>query len=169
MPGPPPAAVNGVCAYDGHLRCSLLSLWLWLWPKRCFAVLQVQLWKSHEGTKKYKDLGAYHVMKCTDEEKAAASAEEASLEGINRLVKVELERQKWRGEMAMKAYEYEKSAKAVDISAAEQGIGQPLPPIGRDAAFKSGGWVASAAQQRRALALDGGTNVTKLRLTVGSG
>ena len=168
-PSVQPSALNGVCAYDGHLRCALLSLWQWIWPNRCLAVLNVQAWKSHEGTKRYEDIGANHVMKTTDEEKAAASAEEATLEGINRLVNVELERQKWRGEMAMKAYEYHKHSGAkVDASAAEQGIGQPLPPIQRDNAFKNGGWVTSAAQQRRALALDGGTAVTKLRLTVKS-
>ena len=110
-------------------------------------------------------------MKITDEEKAAATAEEASLSDINRLVNVELDRQVWRGEMAQKAYEVFKSSKKSttpmqDMAAAEQGIGQPLPPIQRDAAFKQGGWIASAAQQRRALALDGGTAVTKLRLTV---
>ena len=73
--------------------------------------------------------------------------------------------------MAKKAFEAYKSGKGStgamqDVAAAEQGIGQPLPPIQRDAAFKQGGWIASAAQQRRALALDGGTAVTKLRLTV---
>ena len=105
----------------------------------------------------------------TEEEKAAASAEEAALEGINLLVNVELERQKWRGEMAMKAFEHHKHNNTkVDPNQLEQGIGQPLPPIQRDTAFKNGGWVASAAQQRRALALDGGTAVTKLRLTVKS-
>jgi len=161
--------VNGVCAYDGHLRCSLLSLWQWIWSSRCLAILMVQAWKSHEGTKRYAALGAHHVMKCTDEEKQAATAEEVSLDGINRLVNVELERQKWRGEMAIKAFEFNKNSGAkIDISAAEQGIGQPLPPIQRDTAFKTGGWVASAAQQRRAMALDGGTAVTKLRLTVKS-
>lgn len=160
-----PSVMNGVCAYDGHLRCALLSLWQWIWPNRCLAVLQVQAWRSHEGTKKYESLGANMVMKTTEEEKAAASAEEAALEGINRLVNIELERQKWRGEMAMKAFEYNKHAK-VDANQLEQGIGQALPPIQRDTAFKNGGWVASAAQQRRALALDGGTAVTKLRLTV---
>jgi hypothetical protein len=60
------------------------------------------------------------------------------------------------------------SLSASDVAAAEQGIAQPLPPIQRDIAFKQGGWIASAAQQRRALALDGGTAVTKLRLTVKS-
>ena len=59
----------------------------------------VQSWKAHEGTQKYADLGAHHVMKITDEERAAASAEEGALEGIGRLVNVELDRQKWRGEM----------------------------------------------------------------------
>ncbi len=173
---PPPSFSNtnvptGVCTYDGALRCSLLALWQWIWPKGCFAVLQVQAWKAQENTPRYIELGAHHVMKITDEEKAAATAEEASLSDINRLVNVELDRQVWRGEMAQKAYEVFKSSKKSttpmqDMAAAEQGIGQPLPPIQRDAAFKQGGWIASAAQQRRALALDGGTAVTKLRLTV---
>lgn len=160
---------NGVCTYDGALRSSLLALWQWVWPRGCFAVLQVQAWKAQENTQKYLDLGAQHVMKISDEEKAAATAEETSLADINRLVDMEIDRQKWRGEMAKKAYEMfaaSKGASTVDVAAAEQGIGQPLPPIERDAAFKQGGWIASAAQQRRAKALDGGTAVTKLRLTV---
>ena len=163
-----PTSLNGVCAYDGQLRCSLLALWQWIWPNRCLAVLQVQAWKSHEGTQRYEDLGATHVMKITEEEKAAAATEDSALEHITKLVNTELDRQKWRGEMAMKAYEFQKSGTGnkVDVAAAEQGIGQPLPPIQRDTAFKNGGWVASAAQQRRALNLDGGTAVTKLRLTV---
>ena len=109
-----------------------------------------------------------HVMKTSDEERAAALAEETALDGINRLVNVELDRQKWRGEMCSKRYEFSKAGGkgTVDAGAAEQGIGQPLPPIQRDNAFKSGGWIASAAHQRRALALDGGTAVPKLRLTV---
>lgn len=162
---------TGVCAYDGILRTSLLSLWQWIWPKGCFAVLQVQSWKSHEGTQRYRDIGAHLVMKATDDEKAAAAAEENSLTDVNRLVNMELDRQAWRGEMAKKAYElskFNKSTHVQDVAAAEQGIGQPLPPIQRDTAFKQGGWIASAAQQRRALALDGGTAVTKLRLKVKS-
>lgn len=160
---------NGVCSYDGELRCSLLALWQWIWSSRCSAVSQVQNWKMHEGTE-YAKLGADFVMKATDEENEAAMAEQNSLEGIDRLVNVELDRQRWRGEMAMKAYEFYNSGSGnkVDVVAAEQGIGQPLPPIQRDLAFKNGGWVASAAQQRRARNLDGGTAVTKLRLTVKS-
>ena len=107
------------------------------------------------------------MIKTLDEEKDAANVEEASLAELNRLVAVEIDRQLWRGEMAMKAYEYYKTGKVnltQDASALEQGIGQPLPPIQRDSAFKAGGWIASSAQQHRALALDGGTAVTKLRL-----
>jgi hypothetical protein len=162
--------VLGACSFNGALRCSLLALWQLIWPRGCFSVLQVQDWKSQEHTKMYADLGAHLVMQITEEEKAAAAEEEASLADINRLVDVELDRQAWRGEMAKKAYEMYKSNKSStaiqDVAAAEQGIGQPLPPIQRDAAFKQGGWIASAAQQRRALALDGGTAVTKIRLTV---
>jgi hypothetical protein len=161
--------VVGVCAYDGALRCSLLALWQWVWPRGCFAVLQVQAWKAQENTQKYADLGAHLVMKISEEEKAAAAAEETALADINRFVELEIDRQNWRGEMAKKSYEIFKASKgggSIDVAAAEQGIGQPLPPIQRDAAYKQGGWIASAAQQRRALALDGGTAVTKLRLTV---
>ena len=126
-------------------------------------------WKSHENTQHYKDIGADRVMKISKEEREASNAEEACLGEINRLVTLEVDRQQWRGEMAMKSYEFYKISKAnnmttPDPSALEQGIGQPLPPIQRDNAFKAGGWVASAAQQRRNLALDGGTAVTKLRI-----
>eukprot|EP00934_Nitzschia_sp_Nitz4_P008327 Nitzschia sp. Nitz4//scaffold39_size137210//1884//7601//NITZ4_003182-RA/size137210-processed-gene-0.81-mRNA-1//1//CDS//3329550332//8317//frame0 len=157
----------GVCAYDGQLRCTLLALWQWCWPRGCFAVMQVQTWKSHETTQHYKDIGAHEVMKISPEEKEASNAEEASLAEITRLVKLEIDRQAWRGEMVTQAYEFNKSGKSgnlLDASATEQGLGQPLPPIQRDSAFKAGGWIASSAQQRRALALDGGTAVTKLRL-----
>jgi len=170
-PATPSGDVTGVCAYDGFLRCGLLALFHWIWPKECLAVSQVQAWKSHEGTKRYEDLGAHHVIKISEDEKAAATAEENSLADLNRLVNAEVDRQTWRGEMAKKAYVMWKASKGsgpMDVAAAEQGIGQPLPPIERDAAFKQGGWIASAAQQRRAKSLDGGTAVKKVRLTVKS-
>ena len=167
----------GVCAYNGILRCSLLALWQWIWPKGCYALLQVQSWSAHENTPHYRIIGAHHVMKITDAEKTAATAEENSLSDLNRYVELERDRQVWRGEMAQTAYDIHKASKgslsnlshdpmaiSSTTAAAEKGIGQPLPPIARDAAFKQGGWIASAAQQRRALALDGGTAVTKLRL-----
>jgi len=163
---------TGVCAFDGILRCSLLALWQLVWPRGCFAVLQVQSWRPEEANqrKSYEDMGAQHVMKISEKEKAAASAEENSLSDINSLVELERDRQVWRGEMARKAYDMYKASKGStpiqDVAAAEQGIGQPLPPIARDESFKQGGWIASAAQQRRSLALDGGTAVTKLRLKV---
>ena len=175
------SSVLGVCAYNGMLRCSLLALWQWIWPKGCYALLQVQSWSAHEHTPHYRTIGAHNVMKITDAEKAAASAEENSLSDLNRYVELERDRQVWRGEMAQKAYEIQKTISknstslssssniaadplSISTTAAEKGIGQPLPPIVRDAGFKQGGWIASAAQQRRALALDGGTAVTKLRL-----
>lgn len=160
----------GLCAFDGMLRSSLLALWQLLWPRGCFAVLQVQSWRQHEATPLYRDMGAQYVMQISDKEKEAASVEESLLADINRFVEVERDRQMWRGEMAKKAYDMYKASKGStpvqDIAAAEQGIGQPLPPIARDESFKQGGWIASAAQQRRAMKLDGGTAVTKLRLTV---
>lgn len=163
----------GVCAYDGILRCSLLALWQWIWPKGCYALLQVQSWDSDgESTPPYRKVGADLVMKISAKEKATATAEENSLADLSRLVEAERDRQVWRGEMYQKAYELHKANKGStptsDVGAAEKGIGQPLPPIARDTAFRQGGWIASAAQQRRALALDGGTAVTKLRLKVKS-
>jgi hypothetical protein len=158
----------GVCAYDGHLRCTLLALWQWIWPRGCFAVLQVQVRKANEWTRGYNDLGVDKVMKTSEEEKLAANEEEASLAALDELTRKELDRQMWRGEMAMKAYDIYKSSNKTsnvsDLSAAEQGIGQPLPPVQRDTSFKQGGWIASAAQQRRSTGIDGGTAITKIRL-----
>jgi hypothetical protein len=174
---PPGARLVGVCAYDGILRCSLLALWQWIWPKGCFALLQVQSWEDNGKAPKEYFSGARHlVMQISEKEKALAAAEENSLAEIYRLVELERDRQVWRGEMAQKAYDMQKasassnkgSALPQEVGAAEKGVGQPLPPIARDTAFRQGGWIASAAQQRRALALDGGTAVTKLRLKVKS-
>ena len=158
----------GVCANDGHLRCTLLALWQWVWHKGCFAVLQVQVRKANEWKGNYKDLGVDKVMKTSEEEKLAANEEEVSLAALDELTRKELDRQMWRGEMAMKAYEISKStnkpSNATDLSATEQGISQPLPPVQRDTAFKQGGWIASAAQQRRSTGIDGGTAITRIRL-----
>ena len=141
----------------------------WVWPKGCFAVDQVRLWSEHTGTQHYKDIGADRVMKISIEEEQAAAAEENSPElmEMKRLVETELDRQWWRGEMARMAYDEFRaigSDGVADASAAEQGIGRPLPPIKRDAAFKAGGWIASTAQQRRQEGLDGGTAITKIRI-----
>ena len=158
----------GVCATDGQLRCTLLALWQWLWPKGCFAVMQVQIRKPTQWSGNCKELGVDNVMKTSTEEMEAAKEEEASLATLDELVKKELDRQVWRGEMAIKAFEMNKSniksSNVSDLSATEQGIGQPLPPIVRDTAFKQGGWIASAAQQRRSAGSDGGTAITKIRL-----
>jgi hypothetical protein len=165
------AGFNGVCAYDGPLRCTLLALWQWIWPRGCFAVLQVQAWRANELTSKQVELVANHVMNSSEIEKTAVAQEENLLSDLNRLVAMEIDRQVWRGEMVRKAYEFHKakgSGTNADIVSIEQPVGPPLPPIQRDAAFKQGGWIASSAQQRRALALDGGTAVTKLRLNMKS-
>jgi hypothetical protein len=159
---------TGICATDCQLRCSLLALWQWLWPGGCFAILQVQIRGSTEWNQNnYKLLQVDKVIKTSPNERAAASVEEASLQGIRDFVSKELARQIWRGEMAMAAFEIfentKSSTSAMDPLASEQGIGIPLPTIQRDAAFMHGGWIASAAQQRRAKNLDGGTAV-KLRL-----
>lgn len=162
----------GVCSYDGILRCSLLSLWQWIWPKACFPVMRVHLWKTHEGTERYKALGAHLVMQQTTEEKEAADAEENLSSPIVKIVNFETDRQLWRGDMAKKAYDYHREEKKSHpvVKELNDGLGDVLPPVKRDNAFKQGGWIASTAQQRRAASLDGGTAVTKIRLTVkGSG
>mmetsp|Transcript_44511 Transcript_44511/g.50305 ORF Transcript_44511/g.50305 Transcript_44511/m.50305 type:complete len:1980 (-) Transcript_44511:115-6054(-) len=160
----------GICANDSQLRCTLLALWQWVWPRGCFAVLQVQVRKTNEWARNYKELGVDKVMKTSEEEKLAANEEEASLAALHDLTRKELDRQMWRGEMATKAYEIykssSKSSNVADVSASEQGLiglGQPLPPVKRDTAFKQGGWIASAAQQRRSTGIDGAA-ITKFRL-----
>jgi hypothetical protein len=158
----------GPCSTDAQLRCSLLALWQWLWSKGCPALLQVQVRNSKEWSKDYRELGVDEVMKTSEEEKLCASEEEMSLSELHRLVSKELDRQIWRSEMAMQAYSIFKTTKsansAPDGSSTEQGLGQPLPPIVRDKAFKQGGWIASCAQQRRKALLDGGIAVSKIRL-----
>ena len=169
VPGHSRGGSLGVCAFDGQLRCTLLALYQWLWPHGCYAIMQVQTWKPQELPQHYKALGADRVMKTSNEETEASRAEDDSLKELDRLVRLEIDRQNWRGEMAQVAYKEnvaraKKGTDLADASAAEQGIGQALPPIERDNAFKAGGWIASSAQQRRKLALDGGTAVTKFRL-----
>ena len=67
--------------------------------------------------------------------------------------------------MPTQAYRYFKST-ADNLNLTE--VGQPLPIVKKDAAWKSGGWVASTAHQRRAQGADGGSAVTKIRLMVKS-
>jgi hypothetical protein len=178
---PPPSATTpcvpndpyGICAFDGQLRCTLLSLWQWIWPLPCNAVLRVQAWEQLMGKEQYKQLGGEFFMCSTPTVNAAANEEQKSLAAINHIVEKEIDRQKWRGEMASKAYEYylydksrrEGSEVAVTPDAE---IGQPLPMVRRDAPFQRGGWIASAAQQRREKRLDGGCKVTTVRLKMKS-
>ena len=90
---PVTSAVDGVCAHDGYLRCSLLALWQRLWPKNCIAVLRVQSWREHEGTTLYRDLNADQVMKITDEEQEAAMSEDKLLTDLRKIVKNEIRHQ----------------------------------------------------------------------------
>lgn len=151
----------GVCAFDSHLRCALLSLWQWIWPRHCYQLMKSQSLHAMEGTPQYYSLGLDSVMKTTAEEKDAVSLEDQTLAPLAKVVDTEIDRQKWRGDMAAKAYEY---FKRDNKNPAE--IGQPLPLVEKDAAWKLGGWVASTAQQRRAKGADGGSAVTKIRLMV---
>jgi hypothetical protein len=157
-------AADGVCANDGILRCSLLSLWQWIWPKACYSIKKVQNWRSHEDTPRYKALGAAKVLKIYDEENEAAVAEEKSFEALTSIVNAEIDRQAWRGEMMVKAEEQHMNDKK-NSNKDDQGLGDLLPPILRDPAFKQGGWVASTSTQRRAMALDGGS-AYKIRASV---
>lgn len=179
---PPPSAranhiskeTYGICAFDGQLRSSLLSLWQWLWPKRCHAVLRIQAWQQLMKPEQYQQLGGDLLMTSTDAENVASREEQASLKSINDVVEKEIDRQKWRGRMASQAYayhEFDKKKKTQEDSLAivpDSGfIGEPLPTIKKDAAFERGGWIASAAQQRRKLNIDGGGRAT-VRLKMSS-
>jgi len=164
------SAVDGICAHDGILRCSLLSLWQWLWGgKECIAVLRVQSWKKVEGTTRYKALGADEVMKIEDCEKEAALAEEKSCDDLRKITSSEIDRQGWRGDMAK--VRREEVAATKDPSVNAQGVNYPLHVIEKNDAWKHGGWVACAHGQRRTKNADGGFSgsVTKLRLTVKGG
>jgi len=166
----------GVCSQDGQLRCSLLSLWQWIWSKTCIAVLRVQSWDSIAGTKRYLELGADKVMNFTVEEKEALKEEEDACLALKGIADSEIDRQRWRGEMSKRAYEFHKGERATTpnvavetLTSTSQDLGKPLPLVEKDAAWRSGGWVASTAQQRRAKGLDGGSAITKIRLTVAKG
>lgn len=165
----------GVCSQDGQLRCGLLSLWQWLWPKTCVAVLRVQSWDGIAGTKRYLELGADTVMNITEEEKEAMKEEEEACKALKAIADIEIDRQRWRGDMSKRSYEFHKGEKATPtvpiepLTSTSQDLGKPLPLVAKDAAWRSGGWAASTAQQRRAKGLDGGSAITKIRLTVAKG
>jgi hypothetical protein len=163
----------GVCAFDSHLRCTLVSLWQWLWPKHCYQLMRAQSWHAMEGTPHYVAMGLDNVLKQTAEEKEATAKEDDLLAPLAQVVEGEIDKQKWRGEMAGKAYDYNardgKSwVKGESKAAIAAEIGQPLPVVSKDAAWKLGGWVASTATQRRAVGVDGGAQVRSLKLNIGS-
>lgn len=172
LPLPEQDSRRGACALDGHLRCNLLALWQWIWPKTCIAVLRVQSWGAIEGTPRYVELGADQVMKLTQEEKDATKEEDAALQPLKNIVASEIDRQSWRGEMSLRAHHFNKREQqdkvaVVDpLAGTSQDLGKPLPLVQKDAAWKSGGWITSTAQQRRAKGVDGGSAITKIRLTV---
>lgn len=116
-----------------------------------------------EGSPFYDSMGLNHVMKTTKEEKEAALVEDQALAPLSRVVEAEIDRQKWRGDMANDAYKYSKGSKD---SGKLTELGQPLPTVEKDAPWKLGGWVASTAHQRRTQGADGGSAVTKIRLMV---
>jgi len=158
---------TGVCAHDNHLRCALLALWQWIWPRQCYQFMKVNAWHAMEGTPQYYSMGLNHVMKTTTEEKnEGMDLDEIAMAPLVKVVDAEVDRQKWRGEMAGEAYKYFKTSKSDSANFAE--AGQPLPVVEKDAAWKCGGWVASTAQQRRKQGADGGSAVSKIRLNVKS-
>lgn len=157
---------DSVCAYDSHLRCALVALWQWIWPKHCFQLMRAQPWHAMEGTPQFFAMGLDNVIKETKEEREATATEDDALEPLSQVVESEVDRQQWRGEMAAKAYEYYmRENEGKDGLAAE--LGQVLPVVTKDAAWKLGGWVASTAQARRSRKLDGGNEIKKLRATIG--
>lgn len=153
-----------VCAHDTHLRCILVALWQCIWNKHCMQLMKAQTWHAVEGTPQYYAMGADKVLKQTPDEKSATAREDEVLQPLADIVETELDRQKWRGEMAAKAYEYFER----DHKNNQAEIGRPLPLVEKNAAWKLGGWVASTAQQRREKNLDGGRAVRKINLHVQS-
>ena len=114
-------------------------------------------------------------MNITEEEKEAMKEEEEACKALKDIADIEIDRQRWRGDMSKRSYEFHKGEKATPnvpvepLTSASQDLGKPLPLVARDAAWRSGGWIASTAQQRRAKGLDGGSAITKIRLTVAKG
>jgi hypothetical protein len=154
-----------VCAHDSHLRCTLLALWQCVWNKHCMQLMRAQSWHAMEGTPQYFAMGIDKILKQTPEEKEATAREDVVLEPLSEIVETEVDRQKWRGEMAAKAYEYYERENKSNPSSE---VGQPLPVLAKNVAWKLGGWVASTAQQRREKNLDGGRAVRKINLHVQS-
>jgi hypothetical protein len=160
---------GGVCSGDPILRTALLSLWQWIYPKGCIAVIRVQSWRSMKGDsseiQKYEVLSS-GVMSISDDEKKIAMEEEASLSDLQNVVLKEVNRQQWRCDMSSDAYEILRVEALKDPSASFGGVGQPLPVLNKDTYWRNGAWAASTALQRREKADDGGTSVTKIRLNV---
>jgi len=149
----------GICAHDCHLRCQLVALWQWIWPRHCYQVMRSQSWHTVEGTPQYYEMGMDQVIKTTAEERDAAALDDQALAELGKAVDDEIDKQRWRGEMASEAYS---NCKKDDMTV----VGQPLPLVKKDEAWRLGGWVASTAQQRRVQGADGGSAVTKIRLLV---
>lgn len=154
----------GSCAHDTHLRCTLVALWQWLWPKHCFQLMRAQSWHAMEGTPQYHAMGLDKVLKQTAEERDVTEKEDQILKPLADIVENEVKRQHWRGQMAAQAYDYSEK----DNKGSQTEINQPLPLVDKNAAWKLGGWIASTAQQRREKNLDGGRAVRKINLHVQS-
>ena len=149
----------GICAHDSQLRCQLVALWQWIWPRHCYQVMRSQSLHAMDGTPQYYAMGMEQVIKTTVEERNAAALDDQALVELGEAVEEEIDKQKWRGEMASEAYS---NCKKEDMTV----VGQPLPLVQKDDAWRLGGWVASTSQQRRVQGADGGSAVTKIRLLV---
>ncbi len=163
--GPTPTSRRanfGVCAHDTHLRCALVALWQWIFPRQ---LLLTRSFPAKEVIPQNCPVELSHVMKATEADEEAAVLEDDALKPLIKVVEDEIDRQIWRGDMAKEAFEYFMSTKE---NSNLTDVGQPLPLVKRDDAWKLGGWVASAAQQRRKNLADGGIGVTKIRLMVKS-
>lgn len=157
-----PMSKFGVCAHDAHLRCALVALWQWIFPRQ---LLLAWPFAAKEIVPKNCSADQSQVMKATAEEENAAILEDEALDPLIKAVEDEVDRQKWRCDMAKEAFENFVSSKE---NSNLTDVGQPLPLVKRDDAWKIGGWVASTAQQRRKKLADGGIGVTKIRLMVKS-
>jgi len=102
-------------------------------------------------------------------ERSIAINEILSINDLKRLVDNEMNRQKIRCDLSLKAYESARADAMADTSSAKQGLGVPLPLVVRDDSWRLGAWSVSSAHQRRAEGLDGGAAISRVRLKVSSG
>jgi hypothetical protein len=81
---------EGICSYDPVLRTTLLSLWQWIFPKGCIAIIRVQSWRSIKGEsselQKHFAVSTNDVMSVSEEDKKRSTEEDSALSDIQNVV-----------------------------------------------------------------------------------